>query len=198
MGIDSLVRKVKIFALAGLTALVASCMPVRKQYVEPRLGMVAPIAAESEDDPAVEEHREDNVYAIIGVTYGVSGKVSGSPKERIGLETSLEYFHSSVQYMETDSLLLRVDATYPIRDINPSIYLTGGLAFLSEFATIDIPAPFNVHDKESDTNIGLGFGADMRFDAAGIEDVGVRLAYIAIAGSDNVKGMFILTGGYKF
>lgn len=188
MGIDSLVRKIGRCALAGLTALVASCMPLKKSSIEPRLGLVVPIA---------EEQKEYDASFTVGAAYGVSGAANGPPKDRIGLEVCLDYFHSSAQYIETNSLLLEVNATYPVKDIAPAIYLTGGLVLLSEFSNIDIPPPFDVHDEKSDTTFGLGFGADFRFDAKDIEDVGARVGYIVLFG-ENVKGMFVLTGGYRF
>lgn len=184
-------KGIKMFALAGLTALAASCMPIsRRQYIEPRAGLVAPIAEETE---------EYNSSFMIGATYGISGRPYGTLRDRSGLEAGLDYFHSSAQYIETDSLLLGVNMTYPlISRRNPSIYLTGGLALLSEFSTIDIPEPFNVHDEKSDVNVGLSVGANIRFDVADIEDVSVGFSYISMPGSENVKGMFVLTGGYRF
>ena len=172
MGIDSIIRKIGIFALAGLVSIVASCAPLsRKQYIAPSVGMVAPV---------LEEEEKYQPHLMIGATYGVSGNPYGIGKEKIGLEVSLDYFKTSGENIKTDSFLLGVNATYPVRFINPAVYLTGGLAFLNEFSTIDIPAPFNVHDRQSDTTVGLGFGANMRFDAADIEDVSARLSYIIL------------------
>jgi len=169
-----------MFAVAGLVSLAASCMPLRKPYVEPRLGMVAPVA---------EEQKAYDPSFMIGAAYGISS-------DKIGLEASLDYFHSSEQYIETNSLLLRANATYPLRDIGPAVYLTGGLAVLSEFSDIDIPA-FGVHDEKTDTTVGLNIGANMRFDVTGIEDVSARLNYIFLFG-ENVKGILDLTVGYRF
>ena len=189
MGIESIFRTVKMFALAGLVSLVASCTPLRKPYIEPRLGIVAPVA---------EKQKEYGASFIVGAAYGVSGIiVNGLSKEKIGLEASLDYFHSSEQYIETNSLLLRADATYQIKVVSPAVHLTVGLALLSEFSDIDIPA-MGVHDEQSNTSVGLGFGANLRFDAADIEDVSARLSYIIVPGSENVKGMLVLTGGYRF
>ena len=126
-------------ALAGLAALAASCMPLRKQYIEPRIGMVA---------PAAEEQKEYNSYFTAGAAYGINGNANGTPREKLGLEASLDYFKSSAEYIRTDSFLFGVNATYPLRSLNPAVYLTGGIALLGEFSDIDIPPPFNVHDEK--------------------------------------------------
>jgi len=190
MGIESIIRKIGMFAAAGLAALTASCMPLRKQYVEPRLGLAAPMA---------EEQEEYDASFMIGAVYGKSGRPKGIPKDKLGLEASLDYFKSSAEYIETNSFLLRGNATYPMGSLTPhsAAYLTGGLAFLCEFSDIYIPPPFDVHDEKSDITLGLEIGANMRFDTKEIEDVSVRFSYIKLF-SDNVNGMLVLTGGYRF
>ena len=188
MGIESIIRKIGMFAAAGLASLAASCMPLRKQYVEPRLGLAVPM---------IEEQEEYDSSFMIGAAYGRSGRPNGIPKEKLGLEASLDYFKSSAEYIETSSFLLRGNATYPMGNTNPSMYLTGGLAFLFEFSDIYIPPPIDIHDEKSETTFGLEIGANMRFDAADIEDVSIRLSYIKLF-SDNVKGMLVLTTGYNF
>jgi hypothetical protein len=180
MGIESIIRKVGMFAVGGLAFLAASCMPLRKPYVEPRLGAVVPVA---------EEEKDYNASLSIGASYGFEI----DPVRKLGFEASLDYFGSSEQYIETNSLLLGVNATYLVRDVNPSVYLTGGFVLLNEFSNIDIPAPFNVHDEKTDSTFGLSFGTNVRFNA---EDVGVRLNYIFLFG-ENVKGMLVLTGDYR-
>ena len=179
-----------MFAAAGLAAIAASCMPLRKQYVEPRLGLAFPMS---------EEQEEYDSSFMIGAAYGRSGRPQGMLKEKIGLEAGLDYFKSSAEYIETSSFLLRGNATYPMGNVTPhtTSYLTGGLALLCEFSDIYIPPPFDVHDEKSDITFGMEIGANMRFDTKKIEDVSVRFSYIKLF-SDNVNGMLVLTGGYRF
>jgi len=181
-----------MLALGGLVSIVASCAPLsREQYFEPRVGMVAPVTA---------QQTEYNPYPTIGVAYGIEGKEKrhGRARDKTGLELSLDYFKSSGENIETDSFLLGVNATYPLKLGVRSIYLTGGLRFLGETSTIEIGPPFNVHDRQSDLKVGLDVGANFRFDARGIEDFGVRFGYTALLGSENVKGMIILAADYRF
>jgi len=178
--LESIVKKVKIWALAGITSLAIGCAPLPDQYIEPKAGLVCPVA---------EEEKDYDASFAVGVSYGFDIE----RVRNLGLEANLDYFRSSEQYIETDSFLLRVDAVYQSKSIGiADIYFTGGLAFLSEFSDIDIPA-MGVHDEKSSTSVGIGVGINTLFDR-----IDAKFNYIMMIGSENVKGIIVLTAGYWF
>jgi len=186
--LESILNKGKMIALAGVAFLTIGCASL-KHYLEPRVGVISPVTEKEQAyDPSF----------LIGTAYGLNMK-------KIGLEVGLDYFHSSGKYIETDSLLPRINVSYyPLKPIELDIlnksktvkikpYLMGGMNLLNEFSTINIPE-FDVQDNISNRTFGLEFGI-----GATIQDrIHARLSYTAMPTSENVKGMITLTGGYRF
>ena len=176
--LESILNKGKILFLAGVAVLAIGCASL-KHYVEPKLGVIVPVVAEEQAyDPSF----------LIGGAYGINiGKV--------GLEAGLDYFHSSGEYIETKSILPRVNASFsplkPTAKVKP--YLMAGVNVLGEFSTIDIPE-FDVHEEVSNSTFGLEFGIG----ATIFDGVHGRLSYTVLPASENVRGMITLTGGYRF
>lgn len=179
--LESIINKGKIIALAGLMSLAPLTLNAQslKQYVEPRVGLISPVAKKEQGyKPSF----------LIGGAYGFNAG-------KIGLEVGLDYFRSSGKYIETNSILPRFNLSYsPLKQkakIKP--YLLAGVNFLSESSAIDIPE-FNVHDKISNTTFGLEFGAGTTI----FNKIDSRLTYTMLPTSKNVKGMITLTIGYRF
>jgi len=176
--LESIVKKGKMFALAGLVYLTMGCAS-SKFYVEPKVGVMVPGAAKEQTyEPS----------ATIGGACGLSGKASG-----LELETGLDYFHSSGEYIETNHILSNVNLNLNLLKFPESkanFYLIGGASRLNESSTIDIPE-FNVHDKMRNTT--LGFGGGFGINMVGVD---VRVTYTGLPESENVGGMVNLTLGY--
>jgi len=176
--LESLMKKGKTIGLAGLMSLAMGCAS-SKFYIEPKVGVMVPEAAKEQAyDPS----------ATIGGDCGLSGKV-------IGLEAGLDYFHSSEEYIKTNSFLPRVNASFsPLKEtakVKP--YAMVGVNLLSESSTIDIPE-FDVHDKVSNTTWGIGTGVGVTI----FDRIDGRVTYTGLPESENVKGMVNLTLGYRF
>jgi len=171
----------KILFLAGITFLTPLIVNSQslKHYIEPRVGAIVPVS---------EKKQEYKPSLLIGGAYGFDiGKFT--------LEAGLDYFHSSGEYIKTNSFLPRFNVSFsplkPTAKVKP--YLTSGANLLSEFSTIDIPQ-FNVYDKVKNTTFGLEAGAGVTIS----DRIDGRVSYRAIPASENVKAMIILTGGYRF
>jgi len=176
--LESIVKKGKMIVLAGLMFLTIDCASSRF-YVGPNVGAIIPIA---------EKEQAYDSSTMIGWALGLSGKV-------IGLEAGLYCFNSSAEYIETKSVLPRVNLNFslskPTAKVKP--YLIAGINFLNESSTIDIPE-FGVHDKVSNKTFGLEFGVG----ATILDKIDGRISYTLMPGSENVKGMITLTCGYRF
>ncbi len=175
--LESIIKKGKIIALAGIASLAIGCASL-KHYVEPRVGAIVPVAEKEQDyKPSL----------LIGGAYGFNAG-------KIGFETSLDYFHSSGEYIQTDSILPRFNVSYsPLKQtakVKP--YIIAGANLLSEFSAIDIPE-FDVHDKVSNTTLGVeaGIGATI------LDRINSRLVCTWLPTSENVKNMFTLMLGYR-
>ncbi len=173
--LESIVKKGKMIALAGLMYLTIGCTSSRF-YIEPKVGAIIPIG----------EKQEYPSSTTVGGACGISGKV-------IGLETGLDYFNSSGEYIETKSSLLRFNLNLNLSKPESKVkfYLTGGAGRLNESSIINIPK-FKVHDEMINTTWGAGGGF-------GINVVGFngRVTYTGLPESENVKGMVHLTLGYS-
>jgi outer membrane protein assembly factor BamA len=173
--IESILSNGKILFLAGI-ALLTGCSSL-KQYIEPRVGLIVPVAAQEQPyKPSF----------LTGVAYGFNN-------DRFGLEAGLDNFRSSGEYVKTNSLLSRFTASYnllePTAMLRPHLML--GADFLRESSIIDIPE-FDVYDEVKNTTFGLqfGIGATIR------NRINTRLSYTMFPTSENVKGMVSLTAGY--
>lgn len=178
--LESILNKGKMLFLAGVASLAIGCASV-KPYIEPRVGVVIPVAAKEQAyDPSL----------TIGGAVGFNMEKIG-----LGFEVGLDYFHSSGEYIETNSILPRINLSYsPLKQkAEVKSYLTAGASLLSEFSTIDIPE-FDVHDKVSNTTLGIeaGIGATI------FDRIHGRFSYTMMPLSENVKGMINLIAGYRF
>ncbi len=178
MKLESIIKKGKIIALAGLMYLTMGCA-TSKFYIEPKGGVIIPLA------------EKEQVYepsAVIGAACGLNGK-------RFGIEAGSNYFHSSEEYIKTHSTLSKINLNFnllkPTAKVKP--YLIGGISFLSEYSTIEIPE-FNVHDKVANTTNGLEFGIGVTI----IDRIDGRITYMTMPESENVKGMVSATLSYRF
>lgn len=181
--LESMIKKGKMVALAGIASLAVGCASM-VHYVEPKIGGIVPVAAEKQSY---------NAFFSFGADYGFYLQKIG-----VGVEVGLDYFHSSGQYIETDSLLPRVGVNFsPFEMFFPDAivkpYVSAGASYLSEFSTIDIPQ-FNIHQgvKNSTPGIDLNLGATL------LDRINLKLGYTFMPSSKNVKGMFSVTGGYRF
>lgn len=176
--LESIVQKGKMVVLAGLISLTVGCAS-SKFYVEPNVGLIAPISA---------KEQTYNPSTMVGGALGLNGKV-------VGLEASLDYFNSSAEYIETNSSLLRFNLNFnlskPTAKIRP--YLIGGVGFLNESSTINIPE-FDVHDKVKNKITGLEFGMGITM----IDKINGKIIYMMMPTSENIKGTITLTVGYRF
>lgn len=176
--LESILNKGKMLFLAGVAALAIGCASM-KHYIEPKLGVIAPVAA---------QEQAYNPSFLIGGAYGIN-------KGKLGLEAGLDYFKSSAEYIETKSILPRFNASFsPLKEtakVKP--YLMAGINSLRESSAIDIPE-FDVHEKVKNTTFGLEFGMG----ATIFDRIHGRLSYTVLPASENVKGMITLTGGYRF
>ena len=179
--LESIINKGKILALAGLICLTPLKLSSQslKHYIEPRVGTIAPVA---------EKEQDYNSSFLIGGAYGLSiGKFT--------LEIGLDQFKSSGEYIKTKSLLPRFNISYSPSKQTAKVKPYGmiGGSLLSESSTISIPE-FNVHDKVSNTTLGLEFGVG----ATIFDRINGRITYTVMPGSENVKGMITFTCGYRF
>ena len=175
--LESILKTGKMIVLTSLMALAIGCASSRF-YVKPKVGLIAPVSA---------KEQTYNPSTMVGGALGLSGK--------FGLEASLDSFNSSGKYIETNSILPRVNLNFslskPTAKVKP--YLMTGINFLSESSTINIPE-FGVHDKVSNTTFGLEFGIG----ATIFDKIDGKVTYTMMPGSENVKGMITLTAGYRF
>jgi len=187
--LESILNKGKILFLASIAYFGIGCVSM-KNYVEPKLGVIAPVAAQKQ------------IYKpsfLIGAAYGFNFNIGKTGLEMLGFEVGLDYFHSSGEYIETNSFLPRFNISYyPLKPflkqtakIKP--YVMVGINVLGELSTIDIPE-FNVHDNISNATLGLELGVGTTL----FDRIHARLSYTILPASENVKGMITLTGGYRF
>ena len=182
-GLESIIKKGKVMAFAGAMSLMPLTLSAQSSdsgpeyYVEPRAGLMIP------DAPKKQEYKSS-------FKVGVSG---GIDLNKIGIEAGLGYYNSSRKYIETKSLLPKINVKiYPEKgeDIKP--YIMAGANMLKEYSTINIPES-DVQDKVSNTTMGaeIGFGATIsnKFDW--------RMSYTRLPKSENVKGMLSLSIGYQ-
>jgi len=175
--LESIVKKGKRIALASLMFLTIGCAS-SKFYVEPKLGLIVSVSAQKQVyDPSF----------MVGVALGLNG-------ERVGLESGLDYFDSSAEYIETKSILSNVNLNLNLSKPESKVkfYLTGGVSRLNESSTIDIPK-FNVYDKIINKTSGLEFGSGIVI----IDRINGKVTYTVMPASENVKGMLILSVGYR-
>ncbi len=178
--LESILSIGKALFLAGVASLAIGCASM-KHYIEPKLGLIGPVAPKEQSyDPSV----------LAGAAYGVN-----IPKIGLGLEAGVDYFHSSGEYIKTHSLIPRINMSYTPFGSKAKVkpYVMAGMNVLGEFSTIDIPK-FDVHENVSNSMFGLEFGIG----ATIFDRVHGRLSYTIMPASENVKGMLTLTGGYRF
>jgi hypothetical protein len=180
--LEAIIKKGKILALAGLASLAIGCASV-KNYVEPRVGLIVPVAAQ------VQEYKPS---FLVGAAYGFD--ISNEKETAgIGIEASLDYFHSTGQYIKTNSLLPRFNVSGNFGGKNFKVSPSVGVNVLSEFSQVDIPE-YDVHEKISNAKFGVEFGVG----ATLFDRVNANVNYTIMPTSENVKGMFTATLGYKF
>jgi len=171
-------RNILLGGLIFLTPLTLGAQAL-KHYIEPRVGAIVPVS---------EKEQEYKPSLLIGGAYGFDiGKFT--------LEAGLDYFHSSGEYIKTNSFLPRVNVSFSPLKLTAKVkpYLTAGANLLSEFSTIDIPQ-FNVYDTVKNATFGLEAGVGVTI----FDRIDARVNYRAMPASENVKAMIILTGGYRF
>jgi len=183
--LESIINKGKMMALAGIMSLVPLTLSSQslKSYVEPRVGAVIPVSAEKQTY---------NPSFLVGVDYGFNVEKIG-----VGLELGIDYFHSSAEYIKTNTLWQKLNLNFspfelflPNAKVKP--YLSAGASLLTEFSAIDIPE-FGVHDELSNSTFGLEFGVG----ATLFDRINLRAAYTFLPTSENVKGMITLMLGYR-
>jgi len=191
-GIKRIIPSKRLIAGATFATFLATT-PVAgqslKNYIEPKIGVISPVA---------EKEQDYKPSFLIGGAYGVNIR-------KVGFEAGLDYFHSSGEYIETHSILPRLNVSYyPLKPVELNMleksktvkvkpYVMAGMNFLSEFSAIDIPE-FGVHDNVSNTTFGLEFGIG----ATIFDRIHGRLSYTVMPASENVEAMITLTGGYRF
>lgn len=173
--LESILNRGRILFLAGIAFLTIGCASI-KPYVEPKVGAIIPVAAKEQDYvPSF----------LIGGACGVN-------IEQIGIEAGLDYFHSSAKYIETDSLIPRLNVSFnPFLQSKVKPYFLAGVNFLYELSEVDIPE-FDVHDEMNSSTFGvdLGIGATL-----GLFDS--RFTYTFLPGSGNAMGLVKLDAGLK-
>jgi len=180
--LETIAKTGKRIALASLASLVIGCATV-KNYVEPRIGVIVPVAAQ------VQEYKPS---FLVGGTYGFYME-NAKKTVGIGIEAGLDYFHSSGQYIKTNSLLPRFNVNGNFGGKSLKISPSVGVNVLSEFSAIDIPE-YDVHDKVSNAKFGVEFGVG----ATLFDRVNANVSYTIMPTSENVKGMLTVTMGYRF
>jgi hypothetical protein len=177
----------KIYALVAAGLLAIAGRGVAKgiegtplnPYLEPRVGVLMPTGAKEQNY---------NPFFTIGAAAGVDlFKVAGT---RVGIEATGDYFRSSAEYIETDSVLYGINVTFsPLTEKVRPYALVGPVA-LSEFSKIRIPK-FGVDDRVDNTTFGarIGFGAILA------KQLSLEAACITLIDSGNVRGMVSLTAG---
>lgn len=181
--LESIIKKGKVIALAGLASLAIGCSSL-VHYVEPKIGAIIPVAAQKQPY---------NASFSTGADYGFYMQKAG-----VGVEAGFDYFQSSKEFIKTDSLLPKVSLNFspfeiflPKAKIKP--YLSAGASFLNEFSTIDIPK-FSVHEDVRNSTVGI----DMSLGATFFDRINLKAGYTFLPASQNVKGMFSVTGSYRF
>jgi len=179
--LESILNKGKILTLTGLMFLTPLALNAQslQPYAEAKVGTIIPVA---------EKQQEYKPSLLIGGACGINvGK--------LGLEIGLDYFHSSKEYIETNSFLRKFNVIFSPFEQKAKVkpYLIAGANFLSEFSSINIPQ-INVHDRVINTTPGIEFGIG----ATIFDKIDGRLSYMAMPSSENVKGMVSLMGGYRF
>jgi hypothetical protein len=180
--LETIAKTGKRIALASLASLAIGCTTI-KNYVEPRVGVMVPIAAQ------VQEYKPS---FLVGGAYGFDME-NEKKTVGIGIEAGLDYFPSSAQYIKTNSLLPRFKVKGSFGGKSLKISPSVGVNVLSEFSQIDIPE-YDVHDKVSNSKFGIEFG----FGATLFDRVNTNVSYTILPASENVKGMFTATVGYRF
>jgi hypothetical protein len=181
--LESIIKKGKMIALASVASLAVGCASM-VHYIEPEIGVKVPVAAEKQN--------YDALFSA-GVDYGFYFQDIG-----LGLEAGIDYFHSSAKYIETDSLMPRVSVNFsPFEIFMPDgivkPYITAGASFLNEFSTISIPE-FGVNDAVKGSRVGI----DLNLGATLFDRINLKLGYTFLPASENAKGIFSVTGGYRF
>jgi len=171
--LESIVKKGKMVALAGLMSLTIGCASSRF-YLKPNVGVISPISL------AVLFPLPYDPSITVG---GACGLLSG----KFGLEAGLNYFNSP-----TKSNLLSVNLNFslskPTAKVKP--YLIIGKNLLNESLTVGT-YQFDRYGKvKNTTGSEFGFGTTIsdRFDG--------RITYILMSGRE--RGMMTLTFGYRF
>jgi hypothetical protein len=181
--LESIIKKGKMAALAGIASLAVGCATI-SQYAEPRVGVMIPVAAEKQAySPSL----------LIGADYGVNIKNTG-----VGVEAGIDYFHSSGQYIQTESIIPRVavkfsplDLALPDSKIKP--FVSAGMSFLTEISAIDVPQ-YKIHDSKLSSTFGIDLGLGVSL----FDMVNVNASYTILPSSQNVKGMLKISAGYSF
>lgn len=182
--LESAIKKGKAIALAGLASLAIGGCSSMVHYVEPKAGAVIPVAAEKQPYKASFSAGADYGFYLQGIG--------------VGVEAGFDYFKSSAEYIKTDSLLPRVTLNFSpfeifLPDAKVKPYLSAGASFLNELSTIDIPK-FSVHENVINSTLGI----DLNLGATLFDRINLKAGYTFLPASQNVKGMFSITGGYRF
>ena len=100
--------------------------------------------------------------------------------------------------IKNNSLLPKLDINFSPLDISMPYakvkpYISAGASVLNEFSSIEIPQ-FKVQDNVRNSTIGINAGAGLTL----FDKIDIKAGYIFMPTSENVKGMFIISGGYRF
>ena len=179
--LESIVKKGRMVALAGLMSLTIGCASSRF-YLKPNVGVIAPISLN------VLFPLPYNPSITVG---GAFGLLSG----KFGLEAGLNYFNSPSETLtktKTKSNLLRFNLNFSLAKSTAKVkpYLIIGKNLLNESLTVGT-YQFDRYGKvKNTTGSEFGFGTTIsdRFDG--------RITYILMSGRE--RGMMTLTFGYRF
>ena len=173
--LESIVKKGKVIALAGLMYLAMGCAS-SKFYIEPKAGVIIPQSAEKQ---------EYSPSFMVGLSMGFTGAPLGS---KIGAG----YFESSAKYIKTKSYLpefsLKLNMTEPQAKVRP--YLSSGMEILKEESKIDIPQ-YNVHKQVENTTAGFSAGFGITF----LNSFNMEGKYLNFPNSKNVKNVLEFSAG---
>lgn len=176
--LESIVNKGKILFAAGLASLMIGCASL-SNYAEAKAGAIMPIS---------EKQQKYNPSALAGISFGTGGR-------HFGLETGAEYFHSSAQYIKTNSILSRISLSYsplnPKSKVKP--YLIAGASSLSEFSSINVPQ-YGIHQELSSTTFGLDAGIGLTL----FDRIDLKVINTWLEKSENVTDTLNATIGYRF